>query len=91
MNLFKIQELEDYCVKADCHTNPKTLKIVEGTERLVAGQPRFRIRAVTFPLTFMIQWQAEGLTKEKFDSHVGILVDHGHMKGRLEDLSTGRL
>ena len=90
MNLFQIQELEDYCSKADSHSNPKTLKVVEGTEREGKVGQIYRIRAVTFPLTFMIQWQADGLNKEQFDTHVSVLLEHGHMKGRLEDLSTGR-
>tara|TARA_Y100000296_G_C5105670_1_gene222414 strand:- start:562 stop:837 length:276 start_codon:yes stop_codon:yes gene_type:complete len=91
MNLFKIVDLEDYCSRVDCHTNPKTLKIMEGGKRLVGGEPRYRIRAITFPLTFMIQWDAEELSLAQFESYVSTLKAHGHTKGSLEDLSTGRL
>ena len=91
MNLFKIEDLQAYCTRVDCHNNPKTLKIVEGAQRIVNGEPTYGIRAITFPLTFMIQWQANELTREQFDCYANILKDHGHTTGSLEDLSTGRL
>ncbi len=89
MNLFKIDDIKDYCNKSISHNNPKTLKIVEGTMRVVNDQPRYRLKAITFPLTFMIQWQGDDLDKEVFDHYVEMLVDCNHTKGKLEDFTTG--
>ena len=89
MNLFKIDDIKDYCTKSVSHNNPKTLKIVEGTMRIVSDEPKYRLKAITFPLTFMIQWQGEDLDKETFEHYVQMLLDCDHTKGKLEDFTTG--
>ena len=57
--------------------------------RIVSDEPKYRLKAITFPPTFMIQWQGEDLDKETFEYYVQMLLDCDHTKGKLEDFTTG--
>ncbi len=88
MKLMKIIELEDYLKTADAYDNPKTLKIVESG----SGGGVFWTKAITFPMTFQIQWHrsyngVDALTQSARDLET--IVRHNHMKGKVEDITTG--
>ncbi len=84
MQIVKFKELESYIEKADAYDSPKTIKVVEGWKK----ETDCRIRAVTFPLTFQMEWtwtmKGEG-AQMPFEVHMETLRAHGHAIGHIAD------
>ena len=84
MQIVKFKDLEDYIEKADAYNSPKTIKIVEGWKK----ETDCRIIAVTFPLTFRMEWtwtmRGEG-AQDPFEVHMETLRSHGHAIGKITE------
>ncbi len=81
-----ITHLEQYLSMADSHENPKVPKIVE----IGDSQKGPWIRAITYPYSFLFEWQKYFPENQIHRDEVAkTLKDHGHIEGRVRDLTTG--
>ena len=84
MQMIKFSTLEDYLEKVDAYDSPKTIKIVECYRK----ETDCRLRAITFPLTFQMEWQWFLKGEEAqwaFDIHLETLKAHGHRVGKITE------
>ena len=84
MQIVEFKALEDYLEKADVYDSPKTIKIVEGWKK----ESDCRIKAVTFPLTFRMEWSwtmRGEFCQDSFDIHLATLKAHKHSIGRITE------
>ena len=91
MQTITLTKIGDYLKKADPYNNPRTLKVVEIYTNPVTET--YKLRAITFPQTFMIQWIFQGKgeeAKEEMESFIKELKDHDHIEGKVTEISGER-
>jgi|SRR3972149_2451821 len=90
MKKIELNKLEDYLTTAGAHSNPKTLKVVEAFK----GEKCWGLRAVTFPVTFILEWKKyfnlDEVGKAEYNTTLTSLLEQGHLEGKVTDITTGR-
>ena len=85
MKQFTIENISNYLDKANAYDNPKTMKVVQVQ---VVSEGLIRVRAVTFPQTFIIEW-TQDLVSEDAKTWIDQLEAVGHVRGTVKDVTTG--